>query len=297
MEEVFRIADRVTVVRDARNVGTADVAGIDSGKLYQMMLGRELRDIFPKREPPQKKVLLEVKDLSRGWAVKKASFQLRAGEILGLAGLVGSGRSVLGRLIFGALQKDSGEILIEGKPLEIKSPKEAIRQKVALVPEERRRDGLVLPMDVKQNITLASLQKLLRWVKLPILSRAKEGLAARPFFDSTNIKAAGLNQAVSMLSGGNQQKVILAKWLCSEAKVLICDEPTRGIDVGAKFAIYEIITELARRGTGIIFISSDLTEVVGLAHRVLVMDKGEVKAELKDGQVELKTVMDLLLGT
>ncbi len=297
MEEVFRIADRVTVIRDARNVGTADVAGMDSGKLYQMMLGRELRDIFPKREEPQKKVLLEVKDLNRGWAVRKVSFQLHAGEILGLAGLVGSGRTVLARLIFGALQKDSGEIFIEGKPVDIKTPKEAIRQKVALVPEERRRDGLVLPMDVKQNITLASLQKLLRWAKLPILSRAKESLEARPFFDSTNIKASGLNQTVSLLSGGNQQKVILAKWLCSEAKVLICDEPTRGIDVGAKFAIYELITELARKGTGIILISSDLTEVVGLAHRVLVLDKGEVKAELKTGQVDMKTVMDLLLGT
>jgi ABC-type sugar transport system ATPase subunit len=180
--------------------------------------------------------------------------------------------------------------------VEIRTPKEAIHQKLALVPEERRRDGLVLPMDVKQNITLASLQKLLRWAKIPILSRAKESLAARPFFESTNIKASGLNQSVSLLSGGNQQKVILAKWLCSEAKILICDEPTRGIDVGAKFAIYELISELARKGTGIILISSDLTEVVGLAHRVLVMDNGEVKACLDNSQAKLNTIMDLLLG-
>jgi ribose transport system ATP-binding protein len=296
MEEVFRIADRVTVIRDAQKVGTADVAGMDSGQLYQMMLGRELQDIFPRRDPPQERVLLEVKDLSKGWAVRKVSFQLRAGEILGLAGLVGSGRTVLARLIFGALRKDGGEIFIEGKPVEIKTPQEAIHHKVALVPEERRRDGLVLPMDVKQNITLASLPKLLRWAKIPVLSRAKESLAAQPFFESTNIKASGLNQSVSLLSGGNQQKVILAKWLCSEAKILICDEPTRGIDVGAKFAIYELITELARRGTGIILISSDLTEVVGLAHRVLVMDKGAIKADLDNSQADLKTIMDLLLG-
>jgi ABC-type sugar transport system ATPase subunit len=229
-------------------------------------------------------------------AVRKASFQLRAGEILGLAGLVGSGRTVLARLIFGALQKDGGEIFIEGKPVEIRTPQEAIHHKVALVPEERRRDGLVLPMDIKQNITLASLRKLRRWGKIPILSRAKEGLAAKPFYESTNVKASGLDQSVSLLSGGNQQKVILAKWLCSEAKILICDEPTRGIDVGAKFAIYELITELARRGTGIILISSDLTEVVGLAHRVLVMDKGKIKADLEGSQADLNTIMDLLLG-
>ena len=221
---------------------------------------------------------------------------MHAGEILGLAGLVGSGRTVLARLIFGALQKDSGEIFIEGKPVEIKSPKEAIRQKVALVPEERRRDGLVLPMDVKQNITLASLQKLRRWAKIPVISRAKEGLAAKPFYESTNIKASGLDQSVSLLSGGNQQKVILAKWLCSEAKVLICDEPTRGIDVGAKFAIYELITELARRGTGIILISSDLTEVVGLAHRVLVLEKGEIKAELDNSRSRLNKNYGFIAG-
>ena len=186
---------------------------------------------------------------------------------------------------------------MRGSRSNIETTKEAIHQKVALVPEERRRDGLVLPMDVKQNITLASLQKLRHWAKLPILSRSRESLAAQPFFESTAIKASGLNQRVALLSGGNQQKVILAKWLCSEARILIFDEPTRGIDVGAKFAIYELITQLARQGTGIILISSDLTEVVGLAHRVLVLEKGGIKARLESSDADLKTVTELLLGS
>jgi ribose transport system ATP-binding protein len=294
MEEVFRIADRVTVIRDARKVGTADVGEVDPSKLYQMMLGRELQDIFPPRDPPRDRVLLEVKNLSRGQVVRNVSFQLRSGEILGLAGLVGAGRTELARVIFGAERKDAGEVFIEGEPVSIETTKDAIRRRIALVPEERRRDGLVLPMDVKQNITLASLRKLWRWARIPVLSRAKESLAARPFYEATAIKASGLNQRVAFLSGGNQQKVILAKWLCCEAKVLIFDEPTRGIDVGAKFAIYQLITDLARRGTGIILISSDLTEVVGLAHRVLVMERGAVKAIL--GEADLKTVLELLLG-
>ena len=294
MEEVFRIADRVTVIRDARKVGTASIGDMNRGKIYQMMLGRELRDIFPPRDPPQDRVLLEVKNLSRGQVVKNVSFQLRSGEILGLAGLVGAGRTELARMLFGAERKDAGEVFIEGQRVNIETTKDAIHRQIALVPEERRRDGLVLPMDVKQNITLASLKKLWRWVKIPVLSHSKESEAARPFFESVAIKASGMDQQVALLSGGNQQKVVLSKWLCCEAKILIFDEPTRGIDVGAKFAIYQLITDLARRGTGIILISSDLTEVVGLAHRVLVMEKGRIKANLSEA--DLETVLQLCLG-
>ena len=293
MEEVFRIADRVTVIKDAKNVGTANVAEMDLGKLYHMILGRELRDVFPSRKPPQDRVLLEVKNLNRGHVVKDVSFQLHAGEILGIAGLVGAGRTELARLIFGADRKHAGEMIIEGEPIHIKSTKDAIRWKVALVPEERRRDGLILPMDIKQNITLASLQKLFWWPKVPVLKRSKEKSAAQPYYDATSVKASGLDQTVAFLSGGNQQKVVLSKWLCSEAKILIFDEPTRGIDVGAKFAIYQLIADLAGNGTGIILISSDLTEVAGLAHRVLVMEKGAIKADL--AKVDLKEMMDILL--
>jgi ribose transport system ATP-binding protein len=294
MEEVFRIADRVTVIRDAKKVGTANIEEMDLGKLYQMMLGRELRDIFPPRDPPQERVLLEVKNLSSGRSVKNVNFQLRAGEILGIAGLVGAGRTELVRLIFGADRKHEGEIIIDGQKASINSTGDAIRYNVALAPEERRREGLVLPMDIKQNITLASLKKLRWWPKVPVLRPSKERSVAQPCFDATAIKASGLDQQVVFLSGGNQQKVVLSKCLCNEAKILILDEPTRGIDVGAKFAIYQLIVDLARKGTAIILISSDLTEVIGLAHRILVMEKGMVKADMMN--TNLKDAMDVLLG-
>jgi len=296
LEEVFQIADRVTVIKDAKKVGTESVREMDSSKIYQMMLGRELKDVFPPKDEPQEEICLEVKNLSRGHATQDASFHLRKGEILGLAGLVGSGRTELARLLFGADPKDGGGIFIDGKEVSIKSPVDAIRKRIALVPEERRSQGLVLPMDVKQNITLASLSKLLRWLKIPLLSRFKERAVSQPLVESTEIKAYGLNQTVEYLSGGNQQKVVLAKWLCSEAKILIFDEPTRGIDVGAKFAIYDLIIDLARRGAGIILISSDLAEVVGLSHRILVMNRGMIKANLMSHETDLASLLEICLA-
>jgi ABC-type sugar transport system ATPase subunit len=296
MEEVFRIADRVTVIKDAKNVGTARVGDLDSGKIYQMMLGRDLEDVFPKRGEPEERVCLEVKGLTRAPAVENVSFLLHRGEILGIAGLVGSGRTELARLIFGADKKDGGAIRIGGEEVTLKSPEDAIRHRIALVPEERRNEGLVLPMDVKQNVTLASLAKLLRWLKIPVMSARKERLLAQPLVQSTAVKTSGLSQTVELLSGGNQQKVVLAKWLCSEAAILIFDEPTKGIDVGAKFAIYELITDLARNGVGVILISSDLIEVVGLSHRILVMAQGEIKADLSSEETDLSAVLALCLG-
>lgn len=295
LEEVFKIADRVTVIKDAKKVGTESVSGMDSARLYQMMLGRELKDVFPGKEEPQDTICLEVEDLSRWPTVKGVNFQLRKGEILGIAGLVGSGRTDLARLIFGVDRKDRGNIFINGEKVEIGSPADAIRLGLALVPEQRRSQGLVLPMDVKQNITLASLDKLWRWSRVPILSRQKEKSLAQEFFNFLEIKAYGLNQPVALLSGGNQQKVVLSKWLCSRAKILILDEPTRGIDVGAKFAIYGIITELASRGVGIIMISSELTEVVGLSHRILVMKQGMIKANLSRKETDLPSILTLCL--
>ena len=296
LEEVFRIADRVTVIKDAKKVGTVSVRLMDSGKIYQMMLGRELKDVFPPKGDPQNKVCLEVRNLTRGQAVKDIHFHLRNGEILGIAGLMGSGRTELARLLFGVDRKDHGDILIHGEKVDMRSPVDAIRCGVALVPEERRIEGLVLPMDVKQNITLASLSKLLRWMRIPVLSRQKEKSLARSHFESTGIKASGLSQRVESLSGGNQQKVVLSKWLCSDAKILILDDPTKGIDVGAKFALYQLITDLARSGVGIIMISSDLIEVVGLSHRILVMDQGMIKAELLSHETDLQSVLRLCLG-
>jgi ABC-type sugar transport system ATPase subunit len=237
-----------------------------------------------------------VKNLSRGTAVRNVSFQLREGEILGLAGLVGSGRTELARLLFGADSKDEGDIFVYGKKRDIMSPAEAIRRGIGLVPEERHTQGLVLAMDVKQNITLPSLKKLWRAARLPLLSRRKENTLAQKFVTMTAVKTYGLNQLVSSLSGGNQQRVVLSKWLCAESAVLILDEPTKGIDVGAKFAIYRLITDLAREGKGIILISSDLIEVVGLCHRILVLDQGRIKADIKREETDLQSILAMCLG-
>jgi ABC-type sugar transport system ATPase subunit len=295
MEEVFRLADRVTVIKDAKRVGTASVTGLNSGQLYAMMLGRDLEDVFPSKDPPGEKVCLEVKNLSRGNAVRNVSFQLHEGEILGLAGLVGSGRTELARLLFGADRKDGGDIFINGKRADIGSPTDAIKKGIGLVPEQRHTQGLVLPMDVKQNITLASLKQLWRSVRLPLLSLRKESTLAEKFVIMTAVKAYGLGQTVSLLSGGNQQKVVLSKWLCAKSAVLILDEPTKGIDVGAKFALYRLITDLAREGKAIVLISSDLIEVVGLCHRILVLDQGSIKADLRREETDLPSLLALCL--
>jgi ABC-type sugar transport system ATPase subunit len=295
MEEVFRLADRVTVIKDAKKVGTALVNVLNSGQLYRMMLGRELEDVFPAKDPPREKVCLEIKNLSRANAVRNVSFQLREGEILGLAGLVGSGRTELARLLFGADSKDEGDIFVYGKKRDIMSPAEAIRHGIGLVPEERHTQGLVLAMDVKQNITLPSLKKLWKSVRFPLLSRRKENTLAQKFVTMTAVKTYGLNQLVSSLSGGNQQRVVLSKWLCAESAVLILDEPTKGIDVGAKFALYRLITDLAREGKGIILISSDLMEVVGLCHRILFLDEGRIKADIRREETDLQSILTMCL--
>jgi ribose transport system ATP-binding protein len=295
MEEIFRLADRVTVIKDAMKVGTAPVSVLNSGQLYSMMLGRELDNVFPAKDKPGEKVCLEVRNLSRGNAVRDVSFQLREGEILGLAGLVGSGRTELVRLLFGADRKDRGDVFINGKETDIGCPVDAIRNGIGLVPEQRHTQGLVLPMDVKQNITLASLKQLWRSVRLPLLSRRKETTLAAEFVITTGVKTYGLGQPVSSLSGGNQQKVVLSKWLCAKSAVLILDEPTKGIDVGAKFAFYRLITDLAREGKAIIVISSDLIEVVGLCHRILVLDQGRIKADLKREETDLTSLLAMCL--
>ena len=295
MEEIFRIADRVTIIKDARKVGTVFTRDLDLGGLYHMMLGRELKDVFPPRSRPTTDICLEVNNLCRGSAVRNVSFCLHKGEILGIAGLVGSGRTELARLLFGADKKDEGDIIMDGEKMVFKSPGDAVRCGIALVPEERHTQGLVLPMDVKQNITLASLNRIWRWSRIPVLSRRKERILGQQFASATNVKAHDLKQQVNSLSGGNQQKVVLSKWLCNNARILILDEPTRGVDVGAKFSLYSIITELAGRGVGIILISSDLKEVVGMSHRILVLDQGAMTAELPSYETDPRATLDLCI--
>jgi ABC-type sugar transport system ATPase subunit len=293
MEEIFRIADRVTVIKDARNVGTVSVHDLDPGVLYHMMLGRELKDVFPPKAPPTTDVCLEVKNLSRGRAVRNVSFCLHKGEVLGIAGLVGSGRTELAHLLFGADKKDEGDIIMDGEKMDFTSPTDAIRSGIALVPEERHAQGLVLPMDVKQNITLATLRRIRRWSRIPILSSRKERAIGQQFASATNVKAHDLKQQVNSLSGGNQQKVVLSKWLCTNARILILDEPTKGIDIGARFSLYSTIAELAGKGVGIILISCDLREVVGMSHRILVLDQGTVTAEFPSDETNQRATLDL----
>jgi ABC-type sugar transport system ATPase subunit len=292
MEEIFRIADRVTVIKDARNVGTVPVHDLDPGVLYHMMLGRELKDVFPSKARPTTDVCLEVKNLSRGRTVRNVSFCLHGGEILGIAGLVGSGRTELARLLFGADKKDEGDIIMGGEKMNFTSPADAIRSGIALVPEERHAQGLVLPMDVQQNITLATLRRIRRWSRIPILSNRKERAIGQQFASATNVKAHDLKQQVNSLSGGNQQKVVLSKWLCTNARILILDEPTKGIDIGARFSLYSTIAELAGRGVAVILISSDLREVVGMAHRILVLDQGAVTAEIPCDETNQRVTLD-----
>ena len=295
MEEIFEIADRVTVIKDSKKVGTESVKEMNIGKIFQKMVGKELGELFPAKDKPTDEVRLEVKNLKRADVVKNVSFRLRAGEVLGIAGLVGSGRSEIVRLIFGADKKDNGEIYIDGQKVEIKSTKDAVREGIALVPEERRTQGAVLSMDVKENITLANLRSMRLWSKAFLMSKRKEKDIANNYVKSINIRISKLAQSVDNLSGGNQQKVVLSKWLCSGAKIFIFDEPTNGIDVGAKLEFYKLIANLGKEGIGVIVISSDLTEVLGLCHRIIVVSKGEIKTELLAEQTDFSSLIRLCL--
>ncbi|MCP4629696.1 MAG: sugar ABC transporter ATP-binding protein [bacterium] len=296
LEEIFSIADRVTVLKDAKKVETADLKEVNAENIYQLMLGRDFKDVFPKKHTFQEDKLLDIKNLSRGSSVRDVSFTLSKGEVICIAGRAGSGRTDLARLIFGADKKDRGEIYVAGKKKIINCPTDAIAENIALVPEERHIEGLILPMDVKQNITIASLRKLFRWNRIPFLSKKNEQALVHPLVKKTAIKASSLAQEAQYLSGGNQQKVVLAKWLCSGAKIMIFNEPTRGIDIGAKFAIYQLIHDLARIGVGVIVISSEITEIVGLAHRVLIMESGTIKAELQGDEASLDSVVQQLFA-
>ncbi len=293
LEEIFAICDRVTVMRDGAWVATKNVADTDRDDMIKMMVGRELTDIIPKVATEHGEVALELRNLSRVGVLKDISFTVKRGEILGIAGLVGAGRSEVARAIFGADPIDSGEILIDGKSVKIRSPKHAISLGVGLVTEDRKALGLVLGMAIRENISLANLGAL---SKLGFISRGKEREVARGYVDDVLIKTPSVEQAVQNLSGGNQQKVVLAKWLFTKSKILIFDEPTRGIDVGAKTEIYQLMNRLAESGVAIIMISSELPEVLGMSDRILVMHEGEIAGELTREQATQEQIMQLATG-
>jgi ABC-type sugar transport system ATPase subunit len=277
LEEVFLLADRVTVLRDGEFVATKPVAETSNDDLIQMMVGRRIEHLFPKIDTARGPAVLELENVVRAPMTRGISFRLHAGEILGIAGLVGSGRSELAEVIFGMTPADSGTIRLDGKPIRIDTPTAAMRLGIAYVPEDRGRQGLVRPMPITSNVSLANLARVSRRT---FIDRKAENRLAEESVEKFQIRASGIGQIVGKLSGGNQQKVGLSKWLATEPRVLIMDEPTRGIDVGAKAEIHRLMSELASRGMAILMISSELPEVLGMSDRILVMRAGRIVAEV-----------------
>ncbi len=276
LHEVFELADRVTVLRDGQYVGTKPVSETSEDDLVSMMVGRTIDNLFPKLETEVGKPVLEIRSLWRKPLTRGVSFQLRAGEIVGLAGLVGSGRSEVAQVIFGINPAESGEILIDGKPVTIKHPGQAMNHGIAYVPEDRGTQGLVRQMRIRENVSLSVLKAIRSGL---FINRKQERSLATSMIKQLNIRAYSTEQVVNKLSGGNQQKVVVSKWLASKPRILIMDEPTRGIDVGAKAEIHRLMSELAREGLAVLMISSELPEILGMSDRILVMRGGQVVAE------------------
>jgi len=292
MKEIFSIGDRVTVMRDGRTVGTRDVKGTTVGDLIQMMVGRTIVEQIPKREVPLGDPVLEVEDLFLEGVLEPVSLEIRAGEILGVAGLMGSGRTELARAIFGADRTDGGSVRVEGKTLVRKKPGESIAAGLGFLTEDRKQQGLVLQLSVAENITLTSLDEISRF---GVLDLGGEREQARTIVDRLNIRAASLDQIAVDLSGGNQQKVVLARWIAARCRVLLFDEPTRGIDVGAKVEIYELIGELVEQGVAVLLISSDMPELLGLSDRIAVMHEGSLQGILPRAEATQERIMELAL--
>jgi ABC-type sugar transport system ATPase subunit len=273
LPEIFALADRVTVLRDGAHVGTRAISEVTEADLVSMMVGRAIDHLFPKVDVPRGEVVLEVRNLSYRDVVQDISFDLRAGEILGIAGLVGSGRTELALTIFGITPATAGEIRIDGKPVSIKSPGEARGLGIAYIPEDRGLQGLIRPQTVRENVSLAVIDRI---ANAMVVDRGKEASLAKDAIARFGIRTRGPEQRVRQLSGGNQQKVVLAKWIATEPRVLIMDEPTRGIDVGAKAEIHALMSRLAGQGLAVLMISSELPEVLGMSDRVLVMRGGRI---------------------
>jgi len=293
LEEIFEIADRVTVLRDGKLVGTKPIAETDRDEIIRMMVGRELKEKIPKQTAKRGSPALTVKGLSRKGVLHDINLNVHQGEVLGIAGLVGAGRTELARAIFGADPIDAGEIWLNGTRVQIRSPKDAIRYGIGLVTEDRKSLGLILTMVVRENVSLANLGSLTR---LGFVNRREEKKIATKFIEDLMIKTPSTEQQVHNLSGGTQQKVVLAKWLFTKSRVMIFDEPTRGIDVGSKVEIYQLMNRLAANGVAIIMISSELPEILGMSDRILVMHEGRIVGELSRDEATQEKIMHLATG-
>jgi rhamnose transport system ATP-binding protein len=293
LDEVFEVCDRATVFRDGRHVVTAATGMLTTADLVRHMVGRTV-SLFPKVETPIGDVLLEVSGLSRTGVFRDVGFSVHAGEIVGFAGLVGAGRTEVARVLFGIDQRDGGEILLGGSPVDFASPSDAMHAGIAYLPEDRHQEGLVLDFSIAQNVTLPILPRL--FPRLLIRSSTERKVAD----DNTrqlNVRMTGVDQLVGALSGGNQQKVVLAKWLAARPRILILDEPTRGIDIGAKVEVHRIVSELAASGLGIILISSDLPEVLAMSDRIIVLHEGRITAEIPRERATEERVMFAATGS
>jgi ABC-type sugar transport system ATPase subunit len=293
LQEVFELADRVTVLRDGEYVGTKPVSETSESDLIAMMVGRTIDDLFPKLPAEIKEPVLEVRNLWHKPLTRGVSFQLRAGEIVGLAGLVGSGRSELAQVIFGFTPADSGEIILNGRSVQINNPGQAMKLGIAYVPEDRGTQGLIRQMKIRENVSLA----VLRWlVNGAFVDRRAEKHLAERTIDQLRVRAYSIEQIVGKLSGGNQQKVVVGKWLAARPRVLIMDEPTRGIDVGAKAEIHRLMSELAQQGMAILMISSELPEILGMSDRILVMREGTVVAEFTRQEATQEKIVTAMMS-
>ncbi len=291
MDEVKRIADRVTVMRDGQTIDTLPAEGTPISKIISLMVGRELADAGRVEGEPNENEVLRVTGLNRGKSIRNVSFSLNKGEILGFAGLMGAGRTEVARAVFGADPIDSGEIFIHGKKQVISSPNDAVRLGLAYLSEDRKRFGLVTPMSVMDNVTMASWSRFTKAAMWMHNSSLKD--VSKSYVDKLKIKTPSIDQETRLLSGGNQQKVVIAKWLTRQCDILIFDEPTRGIDVGAKAEIYKLLQALAAQGKAVVVISSELPEILRLSHRIIVMCEGRITGELTGKTATQEAIMTL----
>jgi ABC-type sugar transport system ATPase subunit len=293
LEEVFEIADRITVLRDGEAIGTAPVEELDFDRVVSMMVGRELGELYPKEIIEQGAVVLEAKNLEDRRELKPVNVKLRAGEILGIAGLAGAGRTALAETLFGVRPLVKGQIKIGGRTVPIKHPGQAIRLGMGFVPEDRKLQGLFLNMAVRENVVLSALPQVSRF---SFVNFRRADKLAQEFIDKLKIRTPSVKQLVRNLSGGNQQKVIIARWLTLNPRILILDEPTRGIDVATKAEIHALMNQLAKDGVAVMMVSSDLPEVLGVSDRILVMRAGRVVAEFDRQEATQDNIMHAATG-
>lgn len=293
LEELLEISDHVTVLKDGQYVGTVSTASLNKEELVSMMVGREITQLFPERNAKIGEEILKVENLNAGDMVQNVCFSVKRGEVVGFSGLVGSGRTEAMRAIFGADKRDSGKVIYFGEEVSFKDPKEAILNGFGLLPEDRKKQGLLLEQSIRMNTTLASMFKI---KKLGVINHKKEKAYVKDLLASISTKYSSMEDNANSLSGGNQQKIAFAKWLATDCKCIVLDEPTRGVDVGAKTEIYKIINNLAEEGVGVILISSEMAEIIGMCDRAIVMRQGTVAGEVEKSDLTENNLIKLAMG-